>query len=87
MTRRRASGAVVEIGALEFDGFDEAEARRAAAAFEEALTDLLDRHGLPEGVHLGDLGDVELEDLPADATTPEAQGRALARALYRRVAQ
>ena len=82
-----AAETVVEVGALAFDGLDEAEARRAAEEFERTLAGLLERYGLPEGVTSRDLGEVRLDDLPADADTPEGLGRALARALYRRVAQ
>ncbi len=79
--------AVVEIDALVFEGYGEADARRAAEAFERTLQDLLDRYGLPEGVEAADLGSVDLGELPeAEMRTPEGHGAALARALWRRVA-
>ncbi|MEM6464894.1 MAG: hypothetical protein AAF679_00105 [Pseudomonadota bacterium] len=76
---------VVEIEALSLDGFTEDEGRRAAAAFEARLTDLLDRHGLPEGRTAQDLTSVDLGSLPSSATTPEGLGRELASALFQRV--
>jgi hypothetical protein len=79
--------AVIEIEALSIEGYDEAEARRAAASFEATLMTLLERYGLPEGVAAQDLAAVSLPDLGAEADTPEGLGRALARALYREVAQ
>ncbi len=83
--------AIVDIGALEFQGLGPAEAARAAEAFERELAALLSRLGLPEGVHAEDLArdvaDVALDPLPADAQTPEGLGTALARALYRRIAR
>lgn len=79
--------AAVEIDALVFEGYGAAEARRAAEAFERTLQELLDRHGLPEGVESADLGSVDLGELPAaEMATPEGHGAALARALWRRVA-
>lgn len=79
--------AAVEIDALSIEGYDAAEARRAAEAFEATLTELLERYGLPEGVTAQDLGTVRLPDLGAEGETPEGLGRALAHALYREVAQ
>jgi len=78
---------VIEIGALEFEGYGEAEARRAAEEFERTLADLLERHGLPERVESAELAAVRLDTLPAGGDTPEGLGRALARALWLRVAR
>ena len=74
--------AVIEIDSLELEGLTEDEGRRAARAFEDALTDLLHRHGLPEGVTRGDIAGVDLGDLPRTTQTPEGMGRELARALF-----
>ncbi|MGM0583442.1 MAG: hypothetical protein ACQEUZ_02160 [Pseudomonadota bacterium] len=77
----------IEIDELVFEGLDAAEARRAARALEETLAELLEQRGLPGGTRAAELGEVTLGELPAQARTPEGLGRALARALYDRVAQ
>ncbi|MFC3571436.1 hypothetical protein [Paracoccus sp. TOH] len=80
------SGAVtLHVGALSLPGLTEAEAARAARAFEAELTALLERHGLPPGIRPADLERIDLGRLPAGAGTPEAMGRELARALLRRL--
>jgi len=74
--------AVIEIDTLVFEGMTDAEAHRAASAFERQLQDLLDREGLPEGKTSADLDRVDLGTLPRTMTSPEAQGAELARALF-----
>lgn len=73
---------IIEIDTLHFDGMTEDEGRRAAAAFERQLQDLLDREGLPEGRPAGDIDDIDLGALPTAMTSPEAKGAELARALF-----
>ena len=73
---------VIEIEALVFEGLSEGEARRAAAAFERQLQDLLDRDGLPQGRTAADLDTIDLGSLPRGMNAPEAQGAELARALF-----
>ena len=80
------SAVTVHIDTLAFPGLVAADARRATSAFEAQLTELLQHHGLPAGRTAADLERVDLGRLPAAAGTPEAMGRALARALYARVA-
>lgn len=80
------SGAItLTIDTLALPGLTEAEGGRAARAFEAALTEALMRDGLPRGATAADLARVSLDSLPVAAGTPEAMGRALARALLRRL--
>ena len=74
--------AVIEIDSLELEGLTEDEGRRAARAFEDTLTGLLEQHGLPEGVTRADISSVDLGELPRTTETPEGIGRELARALF-----
>ena len=74
--------AVIEIDTLVLEGMTEPEGRRAAAAFERQLQDLLNRHGLPPGKTVEDIDAIDLGDLPATMTSPEARGAELARALF-----
>ncbi len=76
---------VVEIETLALDGFSEEDARRAAERFETTLSDLLNRHGLPEGKTSQDVAGIDLGQLPIGANTPEGLGQELARALFNRV--
>lgn len=76
---------VVEIDTLTLDGFSEEDGRRAADAFETRLTELLNRHGLPEGRTVEDITAIDLGKLPRSATTPEGLGRELAGALFQQV--
>lgn len=80
------SAVTVHIDTLAFPGLGAAAARRAANAFEAQLTELLQRYGLPAGRSSADLERVDLGKLPPGAGTPEAMGRALARALFEKVA-
>ncbi|MEM1074199.1 MAG: hypothetical protein AAF665_15615 [Pseudomonadota bacterium] len=73
---------LIEIDSLVMEGMSDVEGRRAASAFERQLSDLLDRHGLPEGIRLEDINSINLGDLPVKMTCPEARGAELARALY-----
>lgn len=73
---------VIEIDTLVLDGMTDDEGRRAAAAFERQLQDLLDRHGLPPGKTVADVEGIDLGDLPSHMTSPEARGAELARALF-----
>lgn len=73
---------LIEIDSLVLDGFGDAEARRAARAFERELQDLLDRHGLPPGRTAADIDRIDLGRLATHMTSPEAQGAELARALF-----
>jgi hypothetical protein len=76
----------LQIGTLSLPHMPEAEAARAARSFEDALTALLNRDGLPPGVQPGDLSQIDLGRLTiGPGASPEALGRALARALYDRV--
>lgn len=81
------SGAVtLHIDTLALPGLSAGDAARAARAFETELAALLDRDGLPPGTRPEDLARVDLGQLPAGQGSPEAMGRALARALLRRLA-
>jgi hypothetical protein len=77
--------AVIHIDSLALPGLTEAEAKRAADSFTSVLEDLLSRHGLPPGLNPRDVAKVDLGALPNFARSPEAMGRALARALFERV--
>ena len=78
------SGAVtLHIDTLALPGLSQADAARAARAFEAELTALLERDGLPPGVRPQELERIDLGTLPAGAGSPEAMGRELARALMR----
>ncbi len=81
------SGAItVHIDTLAFPGMGSLEARRATSAFEAELQALLERHGLPPGRSSADLARIDLGRLAVGPGTPEAVGRAIARALFDRVA-
>ncbi|MGV8986157.1 MAG: hypothetical protein ACOH2H_07735 [Cypionkella sp.] len=76
----------LHIGTLSLPHMPEAEAARAARSFEDTLTALLNRDGLPPGVSPRDLARIDLGTLNiAAGDSPEALGRTLARALYDRV--
>ncbi|MEM9318235.1 MAG: hypothetical protein AAGA70_04425 [Pseudomonadota bacterium] len=81
----QAARTIIEIDTLTLDGFSEQDGRKAAAVFEERLTELLNRHGLPEGRTAEDIAAVDLGKLPSSATTPEGLGRELAGALFQQV--
>ncbi|WP_341368406.1 hypothetical protein [Yoonia sp. BS5-3] len=74
--------AVIEIDTLVLEGMADDEARRAAAAFERQLQDLLNTHGLPLGKTAADINKIDLGALPVTMTAPEARGAELARALF-----
>lgn len=73
---------VIEIDTLVLEGMTDSEGRRAAAAFERQLQDLLNLHGLPPGKVADDLDGIDLGTLPVTMTAPEARGAELARALF-----
>lgn len=80
------SGAItLHIDTLALPGLTAGDAARAARAFEAELAALLERDGLPPGVRPADLERIDLGTLPAVTGSPEAMGRALARALLRRL--
>lgn len=75
----------LHIDTLALPGLSPMDAQRAARAFEEELTRLLHDHGLPSGTRPRDLERIDLGALKVDTGTPDAMGRALARALLRRL--
>lgn len=77
---------VIEIEALQFDGMTAEEARRATAAFEEMLGQLIETQGLPGEVEVTEIGEIDLGNLPVSGASPEGLGRELARALFQELA-
>ncbi|MEE4109127.1 MAG: hypothetical protein V2I24_07265 [Halieaceae bacterium] len=73
---------VIEIDTLKLEDMTEEEGRRTARAFEDTLTELLSREGLPGGRTREDIARVDLGQLPVVSQTPEGIGRDLARALF-----